>query len=160
MDGAMQRPEDCGRGSNDTPVTLRYRRHSPYASPPMRATSGAAGYDLCSAADVIVPAQGRALIPTDLSFEFPKGVYGRLAPRSGLAVKHFIDVGAGVIDGDYRGIVCVLLFNFSDSDYHVRCGDRVVQLILERHLIADLHEVDHLRPTERGDSGFGSTGGF
>ncbi|QJP03662.1 deoxyuridine triphosphatase [Aviadenovirus cerasi] len=160
MDGAMQRPEDCGRGSNDTPVKLRSRSHSPFAVTPQRATSGAAGYDLCSAADVMVPAQGRALIPTDLSFHFPRGVYGRIAPRSGLAVKHFIDVGAGVIDPDYRGNVSVVLFNFSDSNFNVRRGDRIAQFILERHLTPDLEEVDRLVETARGASGFGSTGGF
>jgi deoxyuridine 5'-triphosphate nucleotidohydrolase len=57
---------------------------------------------------------------------------GRIAPRSGLASKHFIDTGAGVIDADYRGEVKVLLFNFSDVDFTVQEGDRVAQLILER----------------------------
>lgn len=57
---------------------------------------------------------------------------GRIAPRSGLAAKHFIDTGAGVIDADYRGEVKVLLFNHSDVDFPVKVGDRVAQLVLER----------------------------
>lgn len=57
---------------------------------------------------------------------------GRVAPRSGLASKHFIDTGAGVIDADYRGEVKVLLFNFSDVDFTVKVGDRIAQLVLER----------------------------
>ena len=57
---------------------------------------------------------------------------GRIAPRSGLAAKHFIDTGAGVIDADYRGEVKVLLFNHSDVDFPIKAGDRVAQLVLER----------------------------
>ena len=63
----------------------------------------------------------------------PPGCYGRIAPRSGLAIKKFIDVGAGVIDADYRGEVGVILFNFSDSDFMVNMGDRIAQLILEKN---------------------------
>jgi dUTP pyrophosphatase len=66
---------------------------------------------------MVVPAQGKALIPTDISIAVPVGTYGRVAPRSGLAVKHFLDVGAGVVDADYRGPLGVVLFNFSKQDY-------------------------------------------
>lgn len=59
-------------------------------------------------------------------------VDGRVAPRSGLASKHFIDTGAGVIDADYRGEVKVLLFNFSEVDFTIQAGDRIAQLVLER----------------------------
>lgn len=69
---------------------------------------------------------------TDISIAVPAGTYGRVAPRSGLASKHSIDVGAGVIDADYRGPVKVLLFNFSDADFKVAVGERVAQLIVER----------------------------
>ena len=62
----------------------------------------------------------------------PDGTYGRIAPRSGLASKHFIDTGAGVIDADYRGEVKVLLFNHAESDFEVKEGERVAQLVLER----------------------------
>ena len=62
----------------------------------------------------------------------PAGTYGRVAPRSGLASKHGIDVGAGVIDADYRGPVKVLLFNLSGTEFAVNAGDRVAQLIIER----------------------------
>ena len=70
-----------------------------------------------SAIDTIVPAKGKAIIATDLSIAVPIGTYGRVAPRSGLAVKHFIDVGAGVVDADYRGPLGVVLFNFSDNEF-------------------------------------------
>ena len=60
---------------------------------------------------------GRTVVPTDLSLAIPEGYYGRVAPRSGLAVKHFLDVGAGVVDADYRGQLGVVMFNFSGTDY-------------------------------------------
>ncbi|WNM88205.1 ORF1 [Fowl aviadenovirus A] len=137
---------------------LYFVRLSPHAVPPVRATHGAAGYDLFSAYDIKVPARGRALVPTDLVFQFPPGCYGRIAPRSGLAAKFFIDVGAGVIDPDYRGNVSVVLFNFSESSFNIRRGDRVAQLILERIMVPEVSELTQLGETDRGASGFGSTG--
>lgn len=85
---------------------------------------------------------------------------GRIAPRSGLASKHYIDTGAGVIDADYRGQVKVLLFNHSDVDFAVNEGDRVAQLVLERIYTPEVLEVAELEESVRGAGGFGSTGGF
>ena len=69
------------------------------------------------AKEMIIPAKNKAIVPTDISIALPAGTYGRVAPRSGLAVKNFIDVGAGVVDSDYRGPLGVVLFNFSDVDF-------------------------------------------
>lgn len=80
----------------------------------------------------MIPARGKVLVDTDISIALPVNTYGRVAPRSGLAAKHSIDTGAGVIDADYRGQVKVLLFNFSDVDFKVDVGERVAQLIVER----------------------------
>ena len=80
------------------------------------------------------------------------------APRSGLAVKKHIDVGAGVVDADYRGNVGVVLFNFSDEDFAVAPGDRIAQMILEKVDMAEVEEVEDLPDTARGAGGFGSTG--
>jgi len=139
-------------------LKLLVKKLSKAAIVPSRASAGAAGYDLSSAHDLVIPAHGKGIVPTDLSIALPLGTYGRVAPRSGLAVKHFIDVGAGVIDQDYRGPVGVVLFNHSSTDFQVRVGDRVAQLILERIAIADVEEVDDLDQTARGEGGFGSTG--
>ena len=81
---------------------------------PVRGTSGAAGYDLFAAQSAVVPEHGKCLVKTSLAMAIPAGCYGRIAPRSGLAWKKFIDIGAGVIDADYRGEVGAILFNFSD----------------------------------------------
>lgn len=97
-------------------------------------------------------------ISSDLAIAIPEGTYARIAPRSGLAVKNFIDVGAGVVDYDYRGNVGVVLFNHGDEDFSIRRGDRVAQLILEKISMAEIIEVEELADTERGTGGFGSTG--
>ena len=80
------------------------------------------------------------------------------APRSGLAWKNFIDTGAGVIDADYRGEVKVLLFNHESTDFAVKRGDRVAQLILEKISTPEVVAVDDLDASDRGAGGFGSTG--
>lgn len=141
-----------------TSTTLKFVRLSDHATAPFKGSERAAGFDLSSAYDCVVPARGMRLVKTDLRLELPSGCYGRVAPRSGLAVKHGIDVGAGVIDEDYRGNVGVVLFNHSDADFVVRKGDRVAQLICQRIFYPRLEEAEALTVTKRGDEGFGSTG--
>ncbi|KAG9443798.1 hypothetical protein H6P81_015138 [Aristolochia fimbriata] len=137
---------------------LKVKRLSANAILPSRASLLSAGYDLSSAKEMKVPARGKALVPTDLSIAIPEGTYARVAPRSGLAWKHSIDVGAGVIDADYRGSVGVILFNHSDVDFEVKHGDRIAQLIIERIMTPQVSEVEDLDSTARGTGGFGSTG--
>ncbi|XP_061348041.1 deoxyuridine 5'-triphosphate nucleotidohydrolase-like [Gastrolobium bilobum] len=146
-----------GDVSADTPL-LRVKKLSDKAILPSRASPLSAGYDLSSAVETKVPARGKALVATDISISIPQGTYARVAPRSGLAWKHSIDVGAGVIDADYRGPVGVILFNHSDVDFEVKLGDRIAQLIIEQILTPDVAEVDDLDSTLRGEGGFGSTG--
>ncbi|KAI3873824.1 hypothetical protein MKW92_052188 [Papaver armeniacum] len=137
---------------------LRVKKLSEKAVLPSRGSSLSAGYDLSSAAEMTVPARGKSLIPTDLSIAVPQGTYARVAPRSGLTWKHSIDVGAGVIDADYRGPVGVILFNHSDVDFQVKMGDRVAQLIIEKIITPEVEQVEDLDSTVRGSGGFGSTG--
>lgn len=70
---------------------------------PKKGSNLAAGFDLCANADIVIPKKSKGLVKTGLSIAIPHGNYGRIAPRSGLAAKNFIDVGAGVVDEDYRG---------------------------------------------------------
>ncbi|XP_069938091.1 deoxyuridine 5'-triphosphate nucleotidohydrolase, mitochondrial [Cherax quadricarinatus] len=137
---------------------LRFKKLTHNALTPSKGSKFAAGYDLCSAYDVTVPATGKALIKTDIQVELPEGCYGRVAPRSGLAWKNHIDVAAGVIDRDYRGNVGVVLFNHAKVEFQVKKGDRIAQLICERIFYPELEEVEELADTERGEGGFGSTG--
>ncbi len=82
-------------------ATLKVKILSKNAWLPQRASENSAGYDLSSAYETVVPKKGKALVGTDLSFTVPPGTYGRIAPRSSLGWKYFIDVGAGVIDASY-----------------------------------------------------------
>ncbi|MBL4694045.1 dUTP diphosphatase [Candidatus Gracilibacteria bacterium] len=139
-------------------LTLRVKRLSSAAVLPVKSSANAAGYDLSSSEDCVVPALGKCIVPTGLAIEVPEGTYGRIAPRSGLAWKKHINVAAGVIDADYRGPVGIVLFNHSVQAFVITRGDRVAQLILERIADAEVVEVDSLEDTERGDGGYGSTG--
>ena len=125
---------------------------------PTRATDSDAGYDLYSTNDGVVPARGRKVVGTGIAIAIPPGHYGRVAPRSGLAVKRGIDVLAGVVDSGYRGEVGVVLQNLSDEDFPFKKGDRVAQLILEQCNTIGWVELDELEDSVRSDGGFGSTG--
>ena len=98
------------------------------------------------------------MVQTDLQIQLPEGCYGRIAPRSGLALKHHIDIGGGIVDEDYRGNLGVILYNHSDVPFTVSRGDRIAQLICQQICYPKLEEVKVLSITERGDRGFGSTG--
>ncbi|KAF0744596.1 hypothetical protein LEN26_003024 [Aphanomyces euteiches] len=138
---------------------LLVKKLTAHAILPTRGSNFAAGFDLSSAYECVIPAHGKALVKTDLAIAIPSGTYARVAPRSGLAWKSHLDVGAGVIDEDYRGNVGVVMFNHGSEDFHVRPGDRIAQLILERIVSnAPVEEVEELTETDRGDGGFGSTG--
>ncbi|XP_012670261.2 deoxyuridine 5'-triphosphate nucleotidohydrolase, mitochondrial isoform X1 [Clupea harengus] len=137
---------------------LRFAKLTKNATVPTRGSSKAAGYDLYSAYDYTIGPMDKAIVKTDIQIAVPSGCYGRVAPRSGLAVKYFIDVGAGVVDEDYRGNVGVVLFNFNKETFEVKKGDRIAQLICEMICYPDLLELETLDETERGEGGFGSTG--
>ena len=159
---------------------LKVQLLSENATVPKRNSTDAAGYDLYSSEDTNVPARGRMLIKTDVAIEMPQPemcmrctgmtdgtsasrgcayvkCYGRIAARSGLALKRGLDVGAGVIDADYRNGVGVILFNHTDETYPIKRGDAIAQLILELHITPIIEIMTSLSMTERGMHGFGST---
>ena len=131
---------------------------------PIYRTEGAAGMDLIAALPensplCLEPLQ-RALVPTGLRFEIPIGYEAQVRPRSGLALNHGIGMvnAPGTIDADYRGEVGVLLINFGQELFTIRRGDRIAQIVFAPVASALLIEVDELKTTQRGASGFGSTG--
>ena len=87
------------------------------ATIPKRGTDGAAGYDLSSVVDCVIYAQSRGIVKTGLAIKIPHGTYAKIAPRSGLTVKKSIDIGAGVVDVEYRGEIGVVFINQSDQDF-------------------------------------------
>lgn len=124
---------------------------------PIRASEGAAGYDLYSAVKTVIAPRSRSLVDTGIAIAINKDTYARIAPRSGLAVKG-IDVGAGVVDSDYRGAVKVLLINTTENEFKIDIGDRIAQLIITKIENPIIEIVDDLDATVRGGGGFGSTG--
>lgn len=138
--------------------TLRYQKLHADAIAPTRATSGAAGYDLHSVEGYVLTPGHRVVVSTGLRIVLPPGTYGRVAPRSGLAVKHGLDVGAGVVDPDYTGELKVVLFNHDTQTFVIRPGYRIAQLIVEPFIAPLVEEVQDVPETERGENGFGSTG--
>lgn len=117
-----------------------------------------AGYDIGANESKTIKAGSRECIGTGVYCTIPKGYYGRIAPRSGLAAKHGIDVLAGVIDNCYTGEIKVVLLNTGTEDFDVKKGDRIAQLIVTPYTSPELTEVSSLDETDRGDKGFGSSG--
>jgi dUTP pyrophosphatase len=137
--------------------SLKFLKLHPAAKLPTRGSKYAAGLDLYSVEDTIIPAGERVLVRTGLSVAIPSGYYGRVAPRSGLAAEYGVDVLAGVIDSDYRGeIVCVLI-NHGREIVHLKAGRRVAQLLLESIITPQAEWADKLDETDRGSGGFGSS---
>ncbi|KAG6489983.1 hypothetical protein ZIOFF_051265 [Zingiber officinale] len=124
---------------------------------PKRQTEGSAGLDIKASHAAVIEPYGRDLIHTGLRIEIPYGYYGRIASRSGLTWNYGIEVGAGVIDSDYRGEIQVLLFNQTNVPVFISPQQNIAQLILEKIALLEVHEVSHLSQIEHGDKGFGST---
>lgn len=116
-----------------------------------------AGCDLSSLESYVLKPGERKLFKTGLSIAIPTGLYGRVAPRSGLAYKSGIDVMAGVIDEDYRGEVGVILINLGQDDKSIVAGDKIAQLIFENYTRCEFELENNLDETNRGNGGFGST---
>ena len=130
---------------------------------PQRATPGSAGMDLvaCIEEPVLLPADGRAMVPTGLAMAIPTAEWvGLVYARSGLAVRHGITLSnsVGVIDSDYRGEIRVGLCNLGQEPYTIQPGERIAQLVISPVLLPPVEEADELDSTERGTGGFGSTG--
>ena len=123
---------------------------------PSKATKYSVGLDFYSPSDYLICPLSQIQILTQIKIRVPLGHYCRLASKSGLAVKHQIHVGTGVIDPDYTGEVKILLFNAKRHYYLIRKGDPIAQLILEKVSLPILRNMDELPPTNRGEKGCGS----
>jgi dUTP pyrophosphatase len=141
-----------------SPAELQFKRRDERATLPVRGSVASAGLDLFCIEEIKLEPKTRILARTGIAVAIPVGYYGRVAPRSGLAVKNGIDVLAGVIDSDYRGELCCALLNTGDETVVLAPGSRICQLIIEKIITPEPVWVADLDNTSRGDGGFGSTG--
>ena len=129
---------------------------------PEYATENSAGMDLRANTPepVVLKPLERALVPTGLFIELPKGHEAQIRPRSGLAVKYGITVlnTPGTIDADYRGEIKVILINLSGEDFTINAGERICQMIISKHEQVTWEQVEILEETQRGAGGFGHSG--
>ena len=143
-------------------MQLEIQRLRPDAQMPMFATAGAAGLDLYACLDepLVLPPNGRAMVPTGIALALPERTVGLVYVRSSLAVKHglMLTNSVGVIDEDYRGELLIAMVNQGAEPYMMSHGDRVAQLVVTPYYQPELSEVDELPATRRGTGGFGSTG--
>ena len=141
-------------------MTLRFRKIHPDAALPAYAHPSDAGMDVRSVDELVIPAGGRALVHTGLVMLLPPMFEAQVRPRSGLALKHGVTVlnTPGTIDSGYRGEVGVILANFGETDFTVRKGDKIAQLVIAPVTQPEVAETDVIDETDRGSGGFGSTG--
>lgn len=138
-------------------------RPEPGTAVPVRAHADDAGLDLTSSVDIEIPPGERATVDTGIAVALPAGTVGLVCPRSGLAAKHGVTVlnGPGVVDAGYRGPVKVTLLNTDAREtFRIARGDRIAQLVISTVLAPAVQQVEQLEDTERGQGGFGSSGGF
>ncbi len=136
---------------------MLFTKLSPNAIAPTRGSYLAAGLDLYTPIPGTVLPQQRLLVPLDISIQLPIGTYGHILPRSGLALKHGIHIGAGVVDEDYRGNVSVLLMNLGDQPFTFKEGDRIAQMVIKKYESVNVIE-SIVDDSQRGAGGFGSSG--
>ena len=144
-----------------TPVNVHIKLLDPELPAPAYAKPGDAGADLRSRIDFELEPGERALVPTGVAIALPEGYVGLVHPRSGLATKNGITIvnAPGTVDSGYRGELMVTLLNTDKTkSFHVQRGDRIAQLIIQKYERATFTIVDELDQTERGSSGFGSSG--
>ena len=138
-------------------LTVSYSKLSPDARPPAKGTPYSAGFDLFANEETqLLPGQ-RKLISTGIALEIPTNLYGRIAARSSLTIKADLDIGAGVIDSDYRGEIFPCLINNSSKIFKCYPGDKIAQIIFEYAPLANMVEKKNPSPTLRNTGGFGST---
>lgn len=143
-------------------MRIPIRRLDPGLPLPVAQHAGDAGHDLYAAADVeLEPRGGRALVPTGIAIAIPAGYAGFVQPRSGLALRHGVTClnTPGLVDAGYRDEIRVLLVNLDAGEpFKVSRGDRIAQLVIQRFETVEWEEVADLDDTDRGLSGWGSTG--
>ena len=138
--------------------SLRVKFLSVHATLPTRATDGSAGYDLFSAVDKVIQPNTRCAVPLDIAITPPPNTYAQIFSRSGMSLKHNVDVRAGTIDRDYTGNIQVILDNMGEKPFTIKIGDRIAQMVILQVCSPVAVPTGNLMTTTRGGNGFGSTG--
>lgn len=140
---------------------MKAKKLHPKAQIPEKGHPSDLGWDLFCVEEVVIPPSNRILIKTGIAIQFPENVGGILKDRSGVASKLGLFIHAGVIDPNYRGEIMVLMYNSTNKPVEIGVGAKIAQMVLmptfQVHN-STIYEVDELDDTDRGTSGFGSTG--
>tara|TARA_R110002020_G_scaffold46539_22_gene132414 strand:- start:2597 stop:3130 length:534 start_codon:yes stop_codon:yes gene_type:complete len=161
----MKRVKNIDTSVDISDTKIRFATLDQNAKKPTKTNLTDAGWDLYASEDVSIPAGTRATIKTGIALQIPNEWVGLIWPRSGLSVKKGADILAGVIDSGYRGEVLVCLHNtnpYSEyamgQDIKIKKGDRIAQILFQQVPDIQLIEVENLTNSDRGESGFGSSG--
>ena len=159
----VEKRNDIVENKSQEKKVLSFCRKSEKAIIPKIATEGSAGMDLhaCIDEEIILKPGNHVLVPCGFAISIPSSEYAAfIFARSGLAIKHGIALsnGVGVIDSDYRGEICVGLYNTGGQEYHIKPGERIAQMVIMPVKSFPMVEVESLDDTSRGEKGFGSTG--
>ncbi len=138
-------------------MKIQIKKLSESATTPKKAHPSDAGFDLVASKTTTIPANGRALIPTDIAMAIPNGYYGMVVGRSGNTIKRGLVGMTGVVDAGYRGGIGIMAFNLTQEDITIKQGERAGQIVLTPILSCEMVVAEELDTTER-KGGFGSTG--
>ena len=139
-------------------MKVQIKKLSENAATPTKAHPSDAGFDLVASKTTTIPANGRALIPTDIAMAIPEGYYGMVVGRSGNTIKRGLVGMTGVVDAGYRNGIGIMAFNLTQEDISIKQGERAGQIVLTPILSCEIEEAEELDTTDRNQGGFGSTG--
>ena len=139
-------------------MIVKIKKLNEQAVMPTKAHPTDAGFDLVASKTTTIPANGRALIPTDIAMAIPNGYYGMVVGRSGNTIKRGLVGMTGIVDAGYRNGIGIMAFNLTDTDIVIEQGERAGQIVITPILDCTLEAADELDKTDRGEGGYGSTG--
>jgi len=142
-----------------TKVEIKFTKTNDDAQIPTRNFNTDTGFDVYSVESIVIPARGSTVVDVGLSFAYiTPGYWCKIEGRSGLGFKHGITPHPGIIDQGYRGTAGIKLYNNTDTEYTVKKGERIAQLIVYRNYSVEMSEAENIEESERGAKGFGSSG--
>ena len=138
---------------------VQFVKVHPEAKLPSKNHDSDTGFDVYAVEDVKIPARGSAVVPVGIKVGFiPGGYWFKVEARSGLGFKHSLQPHPGIIDNEYRGDCGIKIYNFSDTDYEFKKGDRCAQFVFYLNLALELEWGSEAKSSNRGEKGFGSSG--